>query len=96
MSTKIENICIAGIGGIGGYFGGIIAHEISQQKDTTRSVSFIARGAHLEEIKKEGLILNTVKGDRLICKPTLATDDIDQIPSPICVSSASKVMTWMI
>jgi len=91
MSSNIENICIAGVGGIGGYFGGIIAHEISQQKDTTRSVSFIARGAHLEEIRKDGLILNTVKGDRLICKPTLATDDIGHIPSPdlclLCVKS---------
>ncbi len=91
MNSKIENICIVGVGGTGGYFGGIIAREISRQKDSTGSVSFIARGTHLEEIRKEGLILNTVKGDRLICKPTLATDDIAQIPPPdlclLCVKS---------
>lgn len=91
INSQIHNICIAGVGGLGGYFGGIIAREVARRKDSAGHVSFIARGDHLEEIRKEGLILNTVRGDRLICKPDLATDDVQRVPPPdlclVCVKS---------
>jgi len=79
---QINNICIFGTGGVGGVFGGKIAHAIAQNKDTARKVYFIARGAHLEEIKKTGLILNTPEERGILCKPALATDNIADIPRP--------------
>jgi 2-dehydropantoate 2-reductase len=78
----IKNICIFGVGSVGGVFGGKIAHAIAQEKDTDRKVFFIARGAHLEEIKRNGLILNTPKERGILCKPALATDNIAEIPEP--------------
>jgi 2-dehydropantoate 2-reductase len=79
---QINNICIFGTGGVGGVFGGKIAHTIAQNKDTLRKAYFIARGAHLEAIKKNGLILNTPDERGILCKPTLATDNIADIPQP--------------
>jgi len=79
---QINNICIFGTGGVGGVFGGKIAHALDRKKDTIRNVYFIARGAHLEAIKKKGLILNTHEERGILCKPTLATDDISEIPHP--------------
>jgi 2-dehydropantoate 2-reductase len=78
----IKNICIFGVGSVGGVFGGKIAKAISQEIDTDRKVFFIARGTHLEEIKKNGLILNTPEESGIVCKPTLATDNIAEIPQP--------------
>jgi len=40
MPKKIKNVCVYGIGGVGGYFGGRIAHIISSD------VYFIGRGEH--------------------------------------------------
>jgi 2-dehydropantoate 2-reductase len=79
---QIKNICIFGLGSVGGVFGGKIAHATAQEKNTVRKVFFIARGEHLEEIKKHGLILNTPEAKGLICKPTLASDNIADIPQP--------------
>jgi 2-dehydropantoate 2-reductase len=79
---QINTICIFGTGGVGGVFGGKIAHALAQKKDTTRKVYFIARGAHLEAIKKNGLILNTPEERGILCKPALATDNIADIPQP--------------
>jgi len=88
---EIKNICIYGVGGVGGYFGGKIALGLSRIRNTTKRVFFIARGAHLDEIKKNGLILNTSEERGIICRPHLATDSIDEIPVPdlclICVKS---------
>jgi len=78
----ITNICIFGVGSVGGVFGGKIAKAISQEKDTDRKVFFIARGAHLEEIKRNGLILNTPEERGIVCNPTMATDNIEEIPQP--------------
>jgi 2-dehydropantoate 2-reductase len=78
----IKNICIFGVGSVGGVFGGKIAHAIAQERDTDRRVFFIARGAHLEEIKRNGLILNTPEESGIVCNPTLATDNIAEIPQP--------------
>ncbi len=43
-------IGIIGIGGVGGYFGGKLAREYGQLG--TYEIIFIARGEHLQEIKK--------------------------------------------
>ncbi len=64
-------IGIIGIGGVGGYFGGKLAREYGQSG--TYEIIFIARGEHLQEIKKNGLRLFTREGDYVV-KPTFATD----------------------
>jgi 2-dehydropantoate 2-reductase len=60
-------IAIFGTGGVGGYFGGLLAHA-------GHDVTFLARGKHLEAIQKQGLIVNSVNGDFHI-SPAQATDD---------------------
>jgi 2-dehydropantoate 2-reductase len=91
MSENIKNILVCGLGGVGGYFGGKIAHKITQSNEKKYNIYFLARGLHLEEIKKNGLKLNSSSGEELLCKPTLASDDINEIPMPdlclICVKS---------
>jgi len=55
MSKKIKNVCVYGVGGVGGYFGGKIAYEISKGKHAIQ-VYFIARGEHLKAIRKHNVI----------------------------------------
>jgi 2-dehydropantoate 2-reductase len=87
MSKTIKGVCIYGIGGVGGYFGGRIAHEISKGNRTTQ-VYFIGRGKHLKAIQQHGLNLLTDK-EEFLCIPNIATDNIRHIPTPdlflICV-----------
>ncbi|MGD0611326.1 MAG: 2-dehydropantoate 2-reductase [Anaerolineales bacterium] len=60
-------IAIFGTGGVGGYFGGRLAQA-------GEDVTFIARGAHLEAIQKNGLKVESVQGNFVI-KPVKAIDD---------------------
>ncbi len=91
MAENIKNILVCGLGGVGGYFGGKIAHKIAQLYKEKHKIYFLARGLHLEEIKKNGLKLNSSNGKELVCKPTFASDNINEIPIPdlclICVKS---------
>jgi len=64
-------IAIFGTGGVGGYFGGLLAHG-------GHEVHFIARGAHLSAMEENGLQVKSVNGDFLV-KPALATNDPSQI-----------------
>jgi 2-dehydropantoate 2-reductase len=64
-------VAIVGAGGTGAYYGGALARAGAE-------VTMIARGPHLEAIKKQGLRLNSVLlGDFLIETP--ATDDMSSI-----------------
>ncbi len=49
-------IIILGSGGVGGYYGGLLAQHGQQ-------VTFVARGAHLEAMQREGLQVHSVHGD---------------------------------
>jgi 2-dehydropantoate 2-reductase len=59
-------IAIMGTGGVGGYYGGLLAQ-------TGQDVTFIARGAHLRAIREEGLKVKSVHGDFTV-SPAKATD----------------------
>lgn len=72
------NIAVIGVGGVGGYFGGKIS-RLADNRDI--KVYFVARGKHLEEIKKKGLKLKTSDMGEFICKPTMATDNIYDLPN---------------
>jgi len=60
-------IAIVGAGGVGGGFGAALAHAGAD-------VTFIARGAHLAAMQKDGLRVESVRGNTHL-KPTQATDD---------------------
>jgi 2-dehydropantoate 2-reductase len=64
-------IAVMGTGGTGGYFGGLLARAGEE-------VTFIARGDHLEAIRKNGLAIKSVlAGDFSI--PANATDNTHEI-----------------
>lgn len=83
------NIGVFGIGGVGGYFGGKIARFVEDSASPDK-VHFVARGEHLKEIKKSGLILNT-NDSTIVCRPHIATDNLLDLPildfCLICVKS---------
>ncbi len=66
---------IAGIGGVGGYFGGLLARNYYRSKNI--EVYFYARGEHLNEIKKNGL--KVVSTDlEFKASPKIATNDANE------------------
>ncbi len=84
---EIRDICIYGVGGVGGYFG---AKMINMIKEEDIRVSFIARGNYLKEIEKNGLVLKT-EGEELNVKPYLVKESINDIEKTdlimVCVKS---------
>ena len=64
-------IAIMGTGGVGGYYGGLLAQ-------TGQDVTFIARGAHLAAICAKGLQVKSILGDFLV-SPAKATDNPAEI-----------------
>jgi 2-dehydropantoate 2-reductase len=60
-------ILIMGTGGVGGYYGGLLAQQ-------GNDVTFIARGAHLYAIRHEGLKVHSVHGDFTVSASN-ATDE---------------------
>jgi 2-dehydropantoate 2-reductase len=74
------NVCVIGVGGVGGYFGGKLAHAFSSNSDPSVNVFFIARGKHLEAIRENGLIVKSPEFGTITCKPTLATERISELP----------------
>jgi len=74
------NICVVGVGGVGGYFGGKLAHAFSPDLDTSVNIFFVARGKHLEAIKKNGLTLKSPEFGSMTCKPRFATERISDLP----------------
>ena len=45
-----RHVCVFGVGGVGGYFGGRLAWWLGSQTDPDWHVSFLARGEHLAAI----------------------------------------------
>jgi len=64
-------IAVVGTGGVGGYFGGLLARA-------EHDVSFLARGVHLRAIRARGLRVESIDGPFTIA-PADATDDPGEI-----------------
>ena len=64
-------IAIFGSGGVGAYFGGRLARA-------GHSVAFVARGAHLQALRADGLTVDSVAGDFTV-QPVEATSDPREI-----------------
>jgi len=75
-------IAIMGSGGVGGYFGGLLAHA-------GHDVTCIARGEHLRAIREHGLHVESVHGNFVVA-PARATDDLAIVGPVDCVLFATK------
>jgi 2-dehydropantoate 2-reductase len=64
-------IAIMGTGGVGGYYGGLLSQK-------GQEVIFIARGAHLQAMRAQGLQVKSVHGDFSV-SPVNATDDPKEV-----------------
>ena len=85
MQNKIK-IIILGIGGVGGYFGGLLAQKYAGSEAV--EVYFVARGEHLKQIQAQGLTL-VENGEKTIAIPFFATDN----PAEIGVSDYIFICT---
>ncbi len=75
-------IAVMGTGGVGGYYGGRLAQG-------GENVTFIARGAHLEAMRENGLKVMTSEGDFAV-RPIQATDKPDEAGEVDLVVVATK------
>jgi len=66
-------IAVVGLGGVGGYFGGMLARAFRDHKAV--KVVFLTRGEHLRQIRRRGLEVITPE-KTITAVPTLATDDV--------------------
>jgi 2-dehydropantoate 2-reductase len=64
-------IVVMGSGGLGGYFGGLLAQSGAD-------VTFVARGAHLHALQEQGLTVRSVNGDFTV--PVQACADPHALP----------------
>jgi 2-dehydropantoate 2-reductase len=75
-------IAIMGSGGVGGYYGGLLAKA-------GQEVTFIARGTHLEELRNKGLHVKSVHGDFTV-SPVKATNHPGEVGPVELVVIATK------
>lgn len=86
---KNKTITVIGLGGVGGYFGGMMSYR-NNELNLGYSINFVARGNHLDAIKENGLVLNTATKSGLICKPANVTDDLSTLPKSDVIIIAVK------
>ncbi len=67
-------IYVIGTGGVGGYYGGLLAHA-------GVDVTFVARGDHYQAIAKDGLKVNSVTGNFTV-HPAKVISSIAEIKAP--------------
>jgi 2-dehydropantoate 2-reductase len=77
-------ILVMGSGGVGGYFGGRLAAA-------GNDVTFVARGAHLAAMQKDGLLLDSQLGNAHV-KPAKAVLDPAEAGTPDIVMFATKMV----
>jgi len=80
------HIVVFGAGGVGGYFGGRLAQS-------GQNVTFIARGAQLAALLKDGLTVESIKGDFSV-HPVMAIDDTSRVDNVDAVLVCVK--TWQV
>ena len=65
-------IAILGVGGVGGYFGGLLARFYKEPSET--EIHFISRGANLKTIRDKGLQLQTQDGNFTVFPKSVKDD----------------------
>jgi len=79
-------IAIMGTGGVGGYYGGLLAKA-------GRDVTFIARGAHLQAIRNKGLQIKSVHGDFHVSKAKAADNTAEVGPVDLIIFATKTYQT---
>ena len=69
-------ILIVGLGGVGGYNGGMLARKYANNPDI--QVDFLVRGEHMLQIRKHGLKV-IAETETFVAHPHLATDNASEI-----------------
>ena len=72
----VTKIVIVGLGGVGGYYGGLLAKTYAD--NPSMEIYFVARGEHLKKVQQKGLTVITETGT-FVAQPTLATDQVSEI-----------------
>ncbi|GAB4501161.1 MAG: 2-dehydropantoate 2-reductase [Anaerolineales bacterium] len=75
-------IVIFGAGGVGGYYGALLAKQ-------GHAVTFVARGAHLQAMRQRGLQIKSAHGDFTIF-PVRATDNPAELDPPELILFCAK------
>lgn len=83
-----SRIAIIGLGGVGGYYGGLLSRYSETHREEFEVV-FIARGAHLEKIREKGLTVIT-ETETFVTRPALATDNPSEAGTVDYIIIASK------
>lgn len=83
MDLSNKTICIAGIGGVGGYLGAALAK-------TYPDVNFLARGARLSHIREHGLSLKSESLGSFTVKPHAVSDCIADFGHLDCLFICTK------
>src|SRR5690606_2676469 len=68
----MTNILIVGIGGVGGYFGGLLSHTF--EKSNRATIHFMGRGQNLSAIQSRGIHIKSLQGE-FTTFPTKVSDD---------------------
>lgn len=84
--TGLKNICIYGAGALGGTLAARLVDGLGDKV----SVSVIARGAHLEKIRENGLEVRVHGEDKPTIVPVTATDDPTTLPKQDLVITGLK------
>jgi 2-dehydropantoate 2-reductase len=79
-------IAIMGTGGVGGYYGGLLAKA-------GKDVTFIARGAHLQAIRKTGLQVKSVHGNFQVSKAKATDKPADVGPVDLIIFATKTYQT---
>jgi 2-dehydropantoate 2-reductase len=77
-------ILVMGSGGVGGFFGGKLAHAGCD-------VTFVARGAHLAAMREHGLLIESGAQGNTLVKPVKVTDDPLSAGTPDLILFAVKL-----
>lgn len=83
-----SRIAIIGLGGVGGYYGGLLSRFGETHKGELE-VYFIARGAHLRKIQENGLTVIT-ESETFVTHPAKATDNPSEVGTVDYILIASK------
>ncbi|MBO5277973.1 MAG: 2-dehydropantoate 2-reductase [Lachnospiraceae bacterium] len=83
MDLSNKTICIAGIGGVGGYIGGVLAR-------TYANVNFLARGERLAHIREYGLTVKCANLGIFTVNPKAVSDSITDFGHLDCLFICCK------
>ncbi|MGL5275445.1 ketopantoate reductase family protein [Myroides sp.] len=86
MQNK-KRITIVGLGGVGGFYGGLLANKYQDSNEV--EICFVARGKHLEAIKQSGLKVLS-KDHEVVGHPAIATSDWKDIQDSDYIILATK------